>query len=320
MATIVIDSGHGASDWGATRDGRMEKADNLALSIALGRELSRRGHRVIYTKETDIFLSLQERARISNANPTDLFVSVHRNAAENAAANGFEVWTANNASARSVACANSVLNAVNGLGVFANRGVRSANFTVLTATNAPAILVEYGFISNDQDNVRLDQNFSRIVNATADGIEACLGAGGGIVPPPITPPPSGQGLQGIITTAGGVLNVRSAPNTGAGIIGTVPNGTRVTILGEQNGWYQINLDGRNGWVSGNFVRFVPTTGTVATAGGNLNMRSAPNATASIITTIPNGTRLDITDIAGNFFQVNFGGRTGFVSRDFVRVG
>jgi len=64
MATIVMDAGHGGSDWGATRNGRMEKADNIALTIAIGRELERRGHNVIYTRQTDVFVPLDQRARI----------------------------------------------------------------------------------------------------------------------------------------------------------------------------------------------------------------------------------------------------------------
>ena len=42
-------------------------------------------------------------------------------------------------------------------------------------------------------------------------------------------------------------------------------------------------------------------------------------TASIITTIPNGSRVDVIGQSGNFFQIRFGGRTGFASRDFIRL-
>ncbi|MCL2369727.1 MAG: N-acetylmuramoyl-L-alanine amidase [Firmicutes bacterium] len=316
MATIVIDAGHGGSDWGITRDNRMEKADALGFAMALGGELQRRGHRVIYTRESDVFIPLNERARISNNARADLFVSIHRNGHTTATANGFENIVRPNASPREIACATSVLNRVNALGVFTNRGLKTGNFVVLNATNAPAMLVEYGFLSNVSDNQRYDQNFRRLVTATADGIEDCLG-GGGTVPPPPPPPPSG-GLQGTISTTSGNLNVRSAPNTGASIIGSLPNGATINILGEQNGWLRINFQGRDGWVSGGFVR-IGDTGTVATTGGNLNMRASPNTTSAVLVTIPNGTRIPITGISGNFLQTFFAGRTGWVSRDFVRV-
>jgi len=320
MAIITMDPGHGGADWGATRDMRMEKADNLGLSNAIGRELSRLGQRVNYTRQTDVFIPLQERANMANNAGANLFVSVHRNAAENPAANGFEIFISPNANQQTRNCANAVLNRVNALGIFANRGVKEGNFVVLNSTRMPAMLIEYGFISNPQDNARLDQNFDRIVTATVQGIQDCLG-GTTTTPPPVTPPvapPPTSGLTGRISTTGGALNVRSAPNTGAAVLGTLPNGSTVNILGEQNGWFRINFGGRDGWISGSFVN-LGGTGTISTAGGNLNMRSAPNASASIITTIPNGTVIPITGISGDFYQTNFGGRTGFVAQNFVSV-
>jgi len=314
MATIVIDAGHGGSDWGATRDGRMEKADNLGMAIAVGRELERRGHRIIYTRVSDIFFTPGERARFANNAGANLFLSMHRDAFTNATANGSSVLVRPNVSATTNACAAQMASRIATAGGFVNRGVVSGNFTVLTTTNMPALLLEIGFISNAQDNTRFDANFIRIANAIADGAEACLGQGS--TPPP---PPSSGNLTGTVTTTGGALNVRSAPNTGAAIIGTLPNGTRITILEERNGWYRINMGDREGWISSSFITLAPTTGIVTTAGGNLNMRSAPNSAASIINTIPTGTRINISGISGDFFQTNFGGRTGFVSRGFVRI-
>ncbi|MCL2375001.1 MAG: N-acetylmuramoyl-L-alanine amidase [Firmicutes bacterium] len=316
MATIIVDAGHGGEDWGATRYGRMEKADNVAFAVALGRELTRRGHNVIYTRQTDVFIPLNERARISNNAGADLFVSVHRNSHTTSTANGFENIVRHNASAREVACAQSVINRVNALGVFANRGLQRGDFVVLTATQAPAMLVEYGFISNAGDNTRFDQNFTRLVNATADGIGDCLGSGG-TVPPPPPPPPQG-GLNGTVRVTSGALNVRAAPNTGSAVLGQLQNNASFQILGEQNGWLRLNFQGRDGWVSSQFVN-VSGHGNIATSGSNLNMRSSANATAPVVTTIPNGTRIPISAISGNFFQTTFGGRTGWVSRDFVRI-
>jgi uncharacterized protein YraI len=289
----------------------MEKADVLGLSIAIGDELRRRGHTVTYTRETDIVVPLGERSAISNQQPRDLFVSVHRNAVDSPTANGFEVWVANNPSARSVSCANSVLSSVNNLRVFENRGLKNADFAVLRNTTAPAILIEYGFLSNPADNQRFDNNFRALVNATVNGIESCLGG---------TPmPPQPGEYMAVVTTAGGNLNVRSGPSPSAPVIGSLPNGTRVDILAEQNGWYRISFGGREGWISRDFVSIPQYTGTVRTAGGNLNMRSAPSSTASIIASIPNGTEIPILGITGTWYHTRFNGRPGFVSRDFVRI-
>ena len=318
MATIVIDAGHGGSDWGATRDGRMEKAEVLGLAMAVGRILEARGNNVIYTRQSDIFLTPGARATLANNQGADLFVSFHRDAFTNPSANGSSVLVHTNTSAANRACATQMAGRIATAGNFANRGVVNRNdLTVLNATNMPAILLEVGFLSNPQDNQRFDTRTSQIVNAIADGVSACLGQG--TVTPPTPPqPPTSTNFTGMVTTTSGNLNVRSAPNTGAPVIGSLPNGSTVTILGEQNGWYRINFQGRDGWVSSQFVRLnVP--GTVTTAGGNLNMRSSANATAPIIATIPNGTQIPITGISGDFFQIFFGGRTGWVSRNFVRT-
>ena len=327
MATITIDAGHGGTDPGAVNGGRQEKTDALALAIAVGRILECRCHRVIYTRQTDVFVPLNERARISNAANSDMFVSIHRNSSAITTANGVDTFISPSASQRSTQFANNVLNRVLALNVFANRGVRTGNFVVLNSTNAPAQLLEVGFISNAEDNQRFDQNFSRIAIAIADGIEDSVGrvanctcAPSGTTPPVTPPPPpTTGGLRGTITTAGGNLNVRAAASPTADIIGSLPNGSVVTILGQSGNFFRINFGGRDGFVSRDFVRVIPTTGTVTTAGGNLNMRNAPNATAAIITTIPNGSSVQVIGQSGDFFQIRFGGNEGWASRNFIRI-
>jgi len=317
MATIVIDAGHGGSDWGATRDNRMEKADALGLAIAVGRELSRRGNNVIYTRQSDVFISPIQRAQFANDAGANFLLSVHRDAFTNPTANGSSVLVRPNVSASTHACAVQMASSIANAGGFHNRGVvvpPSPVPSVLASTNMPSLLIEVGFISNIQDNARYDNNFSSIVNAIADGVVACLGSGGGVAPP------SGGNLQGRVDTAGGALNVRSSPNTGASIVTSLPNGAVFAILSEQNGWFRIRTaQGLEGWVSRNFVSVTPTVGTVTTSGGALNMRSAPSTAASVIRTIPNGSRINITGISGSFFNTNFGGSNGWVSRDFIRL-
>lgn len=140
-------------------------------------------------------------------------------------------------------------------------------------------------------------------------------------PPPVIPPPPPATGTGTVTTAGGTLNVRSGAGTNFPAIGSLPNGTTVTILGEQGNWFRIRFGSGEGWVSKDFVRTAatPTTGRVATQGGNLNFRSGPTATSPIIGVIPNGSTVEILGTSGNFFNIRFGGRTGFASRDFIRT-
>lgn len=79
--TIVIDPGHGGKDPGAIGRSAKEKTINLAVGLALGEMIEKRhpDTRVIYTRKTDRFIELDERANIANRNKADLFVSIHTN-------------------------------------------------------------------------------------------------------------------------------------------------------------------------------------------------------------------------------------------------
>jgi len=93
---VVIDPGHGGKDTGAIgRDGTREKDLTLAISKKLKTRLAALGLEVFLTRETDVFLSLEERTRFANDKRADLFISVHINAAENRKAHGIETYTLN---------------------------------------------------------------------------------------------------------------------------------------------------------------------------------------------------------------------------------
>lgn len=94
--TLVIDPGHGGKDAGALGAKSKEKNINLNVALAFGRYVERNcpDVKVIYTRKTDVFIPLNERANIANRNKADLFISVHTNALPNGkVARGFEVYT-----------------------------------------------------------------------------------------------------------------------------------------------------------------------------------------------------------------------------------
>lgn len=175
MATIVIDAGHGGYDAGAVNGTRYEKNDNLRMAMAVGERLKKCGINVIYTRTTDTFVPLLERSRISNNNKVDLFVSFHRNSASNPAANGVETLIYNNASNKSLQAAEALQQALVNVGIQSNRGVKRVNLSVLRETNAPAVLLELGFISNDQDNELLDSKFDAYADAIARSLAQSVG-------------------------------------------------------------------------------------------------------------------------------------------------
>lgn len=93
---VVIDAGHGGKDPGAKGTLVNEKEINLAVALKLGRliEENHSDVRVIYTRKTDRFIELDERANIANRNKADLFISIHTNAVRRgSSARGTETYT-----------------------------------------------------------------------------------------------------------------------------------------------------------------------------------------------------------------------------------
>jgi len=80
--TLVIDAGHGGKDYGAMGKITNEKSINLKVALAFGRMVERRcpDVKVIYTRKSDVFLTLYRRAEIANQNKADVFISIHTNA------------------------------------------------------------------------------------------------------------------------------------------------------------------------------------------------------------------------------------------------
>lgn len=94
---IVIDPGHGGSDPGAKgRHGLKEKNVVLDIGKRLAKKLRQRGFEVYLTRETDRFLSLEERTVIANEKRADLFISVHANASPKRRARGVSTFVFNN--------------------------------------------------------------------------------------------------------------------------------------------------------------------------------------------------------------------------------
>lgn len=92
---IVLDAGHGGKDPGAVNKGLnlKEKDITLAIALKLGSMLENLENvKVVYTRETDIFLELHKRAKIANDNKADLFISIHCNAVSSSKPYGAETW------------------------------------------------------------------------------------------------------------------------------------------------------------------------------------------------------------------------------------
>ena len=93
--TVVLDAGHGGHDAGAVGSFSKEKNINLRYALLVGDMIKKNipDAKVIYTRDKDVFVDLNERARIANRKKADLFVSIHTNSSKNSSAKGMETFT-----------------------------------------------------------------------------------------------------------------------------------------------------------------------------------------------------------------------------------
>ena len=205
---IVLDAGHGGWDLGTVgRAGLLEK--DLALDIVgrLGKLVEHRlGAEVIYTRKDDSYIPLEKRTETANLSGADLFLSIHANYSEYQTARGVETYYTNTYSSIKARPEEdeAALKNVNWTGVdirqkvheshrFAadvqhalygtlvkqnpglpNRGVKQAQYVVLTGTTMPAVLAEISFVSSptDENNLQNASYRQRIANALYEGVAA----------------------------------------------------------------------------------------------------------------------------------------------------
>ncbi len=172
--TIFLDPGHGGSDPGAVYNGRQEKDDTLAIALAVGKYLEEYGFPVIYSRTEDVYESPYRKAEKGNASGADIFISIHRNSSpipnqySGVESLVYNEWLPAGTIATNI---NRQLEKVG----YKNLGVNPRpNLVVLRDSNAPAVLVEVGFLNNDSDNALLDSQFDATARAIADGIAGTL--------------------------------------------------------------------------------------------------------------------------------------------------
>lgn len=166
---VFIDAGHGEKDSGAL--GNVLKEKDIALSIAkeLGEELTANGVLVEYSRKSDLFLELSERADNANIWGADLFVSIHCNSHESNAS-GTECYTSPNTNGTTKKLSKNISSSISLNLNLTNRGHKEANFTVLKDTDMPAILIETAFISNNEDAVKLKEKSNIFASTIANEI------------------------------------------------------------------------------------------------------------------------------------------------------
>jgi len=204
ISTIIIDAGHGGKDSGAlghfTRDGGKVLVREKDLVLEVSRSLSGLlkskypDREVVLTRDSDVYLTLEERTEIANAIELDereamIFISIHANASLNSKAEGFEVWylppdyrrklidpETLDETAREVApilntmleeeyTVESILlarNILNGMDrqigrQHVNRGLKEETWFVVRDAKMPSVLVEIGFVTNKEEALKMKE-------------------------------------------------------------------------------------------------------------------------------------------------------------------
>ena len=126
------------------------------------------------------------------------------------------------------------------------RTLATTSLYELNNTIAPAVLIELAYHDNPTDAEWIKNNIWAIARALSLSVAEYFGM-------PFIEPNNG-GQTGRVVTQGGRLNIREAPNTNAEIVGQIPNGATVTIIGQDNGWYLINYGGVQGYSYGQYIQ------------------------------------------------------------------
>lgn len=176
VLTVCLDPGHGGTDPGCDYNGRIESEDNWALALAVKQEMESKGIEVVMTRnDNDTKVFLKDRVAIANASGADYFISLHRNKGDGY---GIETWmTATNNTTVTETLTNNVHNALVGVGVQRDRGVKTgtetgegSDYYVIGNTTMPACLLEFGFINNEEDNRLFDANKQAYAQAITQAV------------------------------------------------------------------------------------------------------------------------------------------------------
>lgn len=178
---IVIDAGHGGKDPGTTGvSGNYEKDINLQISKKLAKKLKLGGYKIILTRDNDEYVDNLSRVELANKKRARVFISIHGNAMEdNNSINGVQVLYYPNRESTIGDLNNNELaqivmdSLIDGTGAKDRGIIEREDLIVLNQTKMPAILIEYGFLSNEKEEKLLlsDDYQNSVVDSIVNGLE-----------------------------------------------------------------------------------------------------------------------------------------------------
>ena len=167
--TVIIDPGHGGKDKGAYWYGISEKTLTLDVAKKVESLLRSKGIKVLMTRKSDHYVSIQDRASLANKHSNAIFVSIHFNAHTNSSVKGIETFYL---SSKGKKLASSIQSRLARRINTRNRGSKKYHYAVLRKTKGVAALVECGFISNRWEGNRCASSWYKEILAQeiTDGI------------------------------------------------------------------------------------------------------------------------------------------------------
>lgn len=180
---VVLDPGHGGKDSVTRANGFYEKDIVLDIAKEIKDHLNKNGFEVIMTRESDEFISLSDRAAVSG----DVFISLHANSVADTIGpsvrsmiKGMEIYTGKNSQnnselkTRSKALASIFQIQLSALDGISSRGIKEKQLAVLTQNQSAAILIELGYLTNEEDLAFLTSkdNYKQIAEAFSKALKA----------------------------------------------------------------------------------------------------------------------------------------------------
>ncbi|MFT5882208.1 MAG: N-acetylmuramoyl-L-alanine amidase [Crocinitomicaceae bacterium] len=196
--TVILDPGHGGKDAGAVNQYGTEAGYNLIVGRLVRDILKRQGYNVIMTRESNRYLSLQQRVAFANRYQNAIFISIHFNAGGRRQARGIETFTlspvgiahygrsvkasdhrernGNHQDSANIALATAIhgrtLQRTRSASI-PDRGIKRARYSVLTSVKHPAILIEGGFLSHPVE--------ARIIHSSSYQSSVAMGIAEGVM-------------------------------------------------------------------------------------------------------------------------------------------
>ncbi len=173
---IIVDAGHGGKDPGANSGDVVEKEITLAIAKMTQENLEDSGYKVKMVRDDDSFIELTERPEIANRRNAKVYVSIHCNSSEDGEGKGIETFYTEQKGESDQELAELIHNEIIKHTEASDRGVKTADYTVLVRTDMPAVLIETGFLTNSAECELLTKTDyqKKIAQGIADGIAEYL--------------------------------------------------------------------------------------------------------------------------------------------------